>query len=242
MSLTTIQAFNKIAMKLRNIKTDLTVLTGLTVEQNLIFEEMKTVYMELATYTFWTPLKKRGTIALVTADNDYAFPTDFFIEDPESFKYNNDDAIPLGSQQMIDRAENDRTQTGEPSFYYKKSGNFVFDVIPDSKANGKSITYDYFYIPTQLSTATPTATLWLPTPFDDTVFCNWVIQNMFEDRESNRALVQAKRLEGNNKLLGSLDRMLNAYEDQIVNEQISHTDDMPNNLEIPTRDYGWRTA
>lgn len=240
MSITTLQAFNKIAMKLRNIKTDLTVLTALTVEQNLIFEEMKTVYMEIATYTSWSCLKKAGSITLVENDNDYALPSDFFIEDPESFKYDNKDSIPLGSQQQIDRIEDDRTEKDEPSFYYKKGGNFVFDAIPNAAANGKIITYDYFYIPTALSTATPTATLWIPTPFDDTVFCNWVLRNMFENHDNNQSAYYAKRLEGTRKELGALEKMLNAYEDQIVNEQVSLPADQFNNSGLPTRDYGAR--
>lgn len=215
MALTVIQIFNKVLRKVGLIGTtaqELSALTSLTADQMRNWDLLVEAYQDLSSLTEWFPLRTQATITLISGTNSYALESDFNGEDPTSFKYNNEHTIEQATPQEVDALRNDRTLTGYPTRYYREGNNIKFDYVPGAAENGKTVVYYYFKMPTALSTSSPSATTWIPSPYEETVLLNKTVKRIFESRERQQATIYAK-LENENLL-----KMLMRYEDPCMSQ------------------------
>jgi hypothetical protein len=82
----------------------------------------------------------------------------------------------------------DRNIPGVPGAYYREGVYFKFDCVPSGSAVGKDVVYFYFKLPATISTSYPNNKLWIPSPYDLTLFVNKVVERVYADRKNEKYL------------------------------------------------------
>lgn len=195
---TALQLVNKVLENLGET-SNLSVLTSLSGISLMVFNTINEVLYEIAFEDRYSPLEEDGSIVLSTGVTTVSVPTDMYAFDKDSFRYNEEQKVYYYTPQRFDREYHTQTDTGIPDKVYKWKSFWKPYLIPSSSANGKTIAYRYWKLPTILSTAAATGTCWIPEGFDLTLLCDWVTFKILHYKHNEEALVYYGKVWGDGK-------------------------------------------
>lgn len=205
--LTLLQLINHI---LRNLgESTVSSTTSLSGLSYLVFNTINELLYDIGFNDRLSPLETMKTITFSSGVSTYAYPTDIFAFDKDSFKYNGKYEVVYYTPQKFDREYKQATNSGEPNKIYKFAGNWNLYPIPNT--NG-SITYRAWQFPTIYDTDTASGTSYMPEGFDRTLLADYVTYKILHYKNNPEAQVYYVKVFGdgrNNE--GSLDKFKRLY-------------------------------
>jgi hypothetical protein len=242
--LTTLELFNEIWTNMGEIK--LADLTGVAADpdQQKLFDDMNAYSLELAQLYPWKLLKPQAKSSMTLADgiNYYTPATGMYNFDPNSFRFDTTQVVEYVEESDWDEVVSDPTLTGTP-IYIKYDGTYFYIYkVPTSGEVGKTITYTAYILPALLTLAAPTATSWVPAPFDRMVLVKWITYKRLRARLDQEAAAYHGELYGGTigrrKVAGSLLEMKKAYADVFKTAVETVNARYPRGIVMGNADYG----
>lgn len=243
--LNTLEIFNAIWSNLGEIKV--TDLSGVSADPDMqkCFDDINTGSLEIANIYPWKVLKTTGaSITLLEGINYYAVPEGMYDFDPNSFRYDTTNEVVYLERQDWNEKISDPTLTGSPIYISYDGTYFYVFCVPSSTEVGKTITYDCYILPDLLSVSTPTATSWLPAPYDRLVLVKWVSYLRLRGRMDAESVAIHSEIYGGNigrrKIPGSLLQMKKSYADVFKQSLQTVNARQPRENIMGNSDYGRR--
>ncbi len=232
--ITALEAVNKVLNNLGEpVESSLASLSGLAY---MVFHTINEVLHDLATEYKLKPLEASGTLSLVTATSTYSQPADFQSIDKDSLRYDDRRDVTYLTAQAFDRARVKRSNTGEPEVVYQWADVFNVWPIPTSAANGKSIVYRYWKMPTLYTTASPSGTSYIPEGFDLTLLADLATYKILHYKHNEEAAAYYAKVYGDGRMKeGSLDKFKNLYGSPDIIDGNIMTEPMENTLGVGGR-------
>lgn len=217
-----LQVFNKIQENLGESKSSaLTALAGMNL---LIFNTINEVLYEICQDYKYDFLEMEFSFPLVTGTATYTATQTVGVVDfdraPGAFRYNEERPIPFYSWQRFNREFPTRTSSGIPSVIYTWGGYFRVYPIPAASESGKVISFRGWTFPTQVTTATATATTILPEGFEITLLADYVTYKILHYRGNPEWQIYYNKVFGSSdgKIEGSLNALKRLHGSPIVDD------------------------
>lgn len=230
--LTTLEIFNAVARNCgEEVVADLVSLSGF---QLVIWDKIIEALSEICTdqNTRFDFLEADGVIPMVTGSYRYLISgltngADMQQEDKESFMAKDfGRKIKYRTQQEFDNdyiSGIEDVRFGCPSAYTKYGGYIVFDKEATANENGKNVTFKYWKHPTAPNTATPTATLDIPEPFDRNCLVALATMKSLAYLGNDEAAVWKMQVYGDGRdLEGSLAKLKQIYSSPDLKPRVTY--------------------
>lgn len=181
-----------------------TTLSGISL---MVFNTINEVLYEIFFSEKLRPVETVCTITLTSNISTYAIDTGIFDFDKDSFIYNGQTEVEYYTPQRFDRETKSATSTGEPSRIYQFGGYWRPYPVPNSVADGKTITYRAWRYPVVMNTDTATMTCDMPEGFDITLLADYVTFKIMHYKGNEQANLYYGKVFGDNRNNeGSLDK------------------------------------
>lgn len=227
--LTTLQMVNLI---LRNIgeESSLADLSNLTNIQQIAFDKLVESVQEISTdeYTQWKFLESEGSITLTTGNYKYlkSAVTDLQRYDRNTFRQEDsgNNLKYLNPDQWDEFYPNGITSnmTGYPDRFTDYAGYFVFNRQATSNENSKTVKFRYWRQPTLPDTASPSATLDIPEPFDRLVLVSLATMKVLTYLGNDEAIVYKVIVFGDGRDQdGNYQRLIETYASPEIKPRVS---------------------
>lgn len=201
----------------------ISTLNGITGAALFAFNAINEGIYDIAFEGLFQQLEITTTFAVVTGTTTYAKPSTIFAYDKDSFKYNNSDQVSYKAHRWVDRKYPDQTNTNIPTVVYDWQGYFNLYPIPPASESGKIIRFRAWQMPTPLSTATDTATCWLPEGFDIGLLSDWATKKVLHYRHNEEEALYDTKIWGEGRddgmgNQGNMSRLRNLYSSHTIED------------------------
>jgi len=224
--LTTLEIMNGVCTNL-GLPT-LGSLSSLDTHYQKIFDTINECSINIATHTFWLPLRTKGLITLQENIFLYDVPGALVFVDEYSFKYDKRKKLSYLKAREFDNLTLDETLIGEPKCIFREGDFFQIYKVPGAQEANKQIPYRYYQMPSLLTVSNPSAKSWFPAGFERKVLINYATYKMmaFDGGDPQTSIYYADvfggRIAGVD-VLGGLYEMKSLYEDTVI--QVEMADD-----------------
>jgi len=208
----------------------ITTLNGITGAALSAFQAVNEGIYEIAFESLFQPLETATFFTVATGVTTYSKPSTIFAYDKDSFRYNEGQQnFKYKAHRWVDNKYPCQTNTNIPMVVYDWQGNFNIYPIPPISENGYLVKYRAWVIPTLFgigaptSTATDTATCWLPEGFDIGLLSDWATKKVLQYRHNPETQSYHIKIFGEERNdgqgdQGNLSRLKNLYNSHTIED------------------------
>lgn len=170
-------------------------------------------------------LETNAQFTVATGTATYTKSGALYMYDKDSFRYDESKNLHYYASKRFDLDYATQTNTNVPSIVRDWQNLFWLYPIPPSSENGKIVKYRAWSLPTPFTTASDSATCWIPEGFDITLLTDWATKKVLHYRHNEEESIYGVKIWGEERGdglgdQGNMSRFKNLY----VSHQIEDGD------------------